>query len=265
MSLRVYEKLTVLTCIECGEPFEKETKEVRRRVKAGKTEFFCGTPCATKHRMRESGVTYPTVTRVCPVCGVSFRNSTSPKKSTTYCSRKCSNAPQVPRIREVTDAMRQCGREQAASHFRHDVEHTANVMRIREGWKYADMAEVLTRLGIAHTFEFPLDPFIHDLALHDSKVIIEFDGPDHEFMGPADAYRDKQAVAQGWSVHRIHVDPGKVIPASVLLPFLQGTFPVPRAIISTDGACAAEHPQAGGGNPGVGDDQSSTPSSLTSS
>jgi hypothetical protein len=34
-----------LNCSKCGKPFKKENKEYHRRVKMGKTDFFCGLKC----------------------------------------------------------------------------------------------------------------------------------------------------------------------------------------------------------------------------
>lgn len=206
-------RITVLTCLECGKEFPKETKEVTRRIKAGKTEFFCGLPCSLRYRMRETGVTYPTIQLNCPVCGTPFPTTMAPK-ARKHCSRSCAN---TTRDRVVTDAMREAGRRNVVG--LHTTEVIAASLRSREAWKYRELGHVLNSLAVAHTFEFPLDPFVYDLALHDSKTLVEFDGPDHTYgteVQATDEQKDLHAQQHGWHVVRVEVEPATAISPSCI-------------------------------------------------
>jgi len=211
-----------MTCPECGLVYEKSTKEIRRQAAKGRTIFFCGLPCATKYRMRVTGVTARAVIKQCPVCGEEFETTTKAKAS-VYCSRECASRG------SVTDYRRARAREIGRVNLRHDVVTAAASLRSREMWKYRRVGEALTLLGIEHSFEMPLDQFVFDLALPERRVLVEFDGPDHDYGSDVtqnDAAKDRAAHEHGWSVFRVAVDPQQVIPASVLVPFLKNEAPV---------------------------------------
>lgn len=70
---------------------------------------------------------------------------------------------------------------------------TASALRSRESWKYADVRTYLTDLGIEHEFEFQIGHFIYDLALLSRKILIEFDGPDHEYLAEEDRRKEISA------------------------------------------------------------------------
>lgn len=204
-------KFTTLTCLECSKEFQKETKEVKRRVKAGKTEFFCGISCSTAYRMRVTGVTYPPVEAICPTCGREFTTTSAPK-APKHCSRSCAN---TTRPREATPGRVAAGLAHADNLL--GVHVLAASLRSREGWNYQGMVTVLTQLGVSHTFEFPLDPYVYDLALHDTKTLVEFDGPDHTYsteVQALDALKTQHAHQLGWKLERIAVEPAAPIPPS---------------------------------------------------
>lgn len=48
-------KTTELTCSECGKAFVKPNKEITRRKKAGKSQFYCTQSCAVKVVNRQTG------------------------------------------------------------------------------------------------------------------------------------------------------------------------------------------------------------------
>lgn len=206
-------RFTTLICLECSKEFQKETKEVKRRVKAGKTEFFCSISCSTSYRMRVTGVTYPSVDSTCPTCGRGFTTTLAPK-APRHCSQSCAN---TNRTREATPGRRAGGLAHVDNLL--GVHVQAAGLRSREGWKYQGMASVLTQLGVSHTFEFPLDPYIYDLALHDAKILVEFDGPDHTYsteVQALDVLKTEHALQQGWRLERITVEPAAYIPPSKL-------------------------------------------------
>lgn len=89
---------------------------------------------------------------------------------------------------------------------------TQETLKRREGWKYVLLSAVLG--GRPHEFEFKLGAFIYDLALFDSKTLVEFDGPDH--VVSADTKKDKAARQHGWKIERRKVRPAEVIHPSTL-------------------------------------------------
>ena len=207
---RMFEPTTSLVCAECSTSFTKPTKEVRRQTKTGRTHFFCSGECAARYNMRTTGRTKPVVEKVCPTCGVTFQASTR-VRGATHCSRSCASSG------SVTPHRRARARETGLPNLQHDTSTIAASLRSREGWKYQGMVTVLTHLGVSHTFEFPLDPYVYDLALHDTKTLVEFDGPGHlsdTEVQALDALKTQHAHQLGWKLERIAVEPAAPIPPS---------------------------------------------------
>lgn len=69
-----------------------------------------------------------------------------------------------------------------------------------------------------HEFEFALGGFVFDLALFDTKVLVEFDGPYHLHSDQAevDAQKDQAAINAGFLIVRRTVEPAVVINPSTL-------------------------------------------------
>lgn len=87
-------------------------------------------------------------------------------------------------------------------------------LRIREGWKYERLRVVLG--DRPHEFEYPVKPYIFDLALFDTRILVEFDGPYHGGQVAADQEKDLVGIAAGFSVVRRVTPPATVIDPAVL-------------------------------------------------
>lgn len=87
----------------------------------------------------------------------------------------------------------------------------AEVLKLRERWKYAVLEGVLTDRD--HEFEYPLGGYVFDLALLDTRVLVEFDGPYHAYGDQPRVDAAKELVAQeaGFVVVRRAVQPMTVI------------------------------------------------------
>ena len=88
----------------------------------------------------------------------------------------------------------------------HQLLRPDDVLRLREGWKYEALRGALA--GRQHVFEYPVADRVFDLALLDTRVLVEFDGPYHRFITADDAAKDALAAANGFKVVRRHVEPG---------------------------------------------------------
>jgi len=205
-------KNKLITCSWCKREFNILEIEYRRQNKKGRNKFFCCRSCASKYkgelfRCKE-------VTKICPVCDNEFQSSTS-KKASTFCSRVCASKG------SVTDFRRQRARETGhknKNNLQYSPQEIANTLRNREWWKYEKLYSYLTTLNIPHQFEYPIDNNIHDLALINKKIIIEFDGREHgskEYLSN-DSQRDKKAQDQGWIVYRINVSSAEVIDPALI-------------------------------------------------
>jgi very-short-patch-repair endonuclease len=95
----------------------------------------------------------------------------------------------------------------------------------RERWKYERVRALLRANGVVHKFEYPLltksgKIRLYDLALRDSRQLVEFDGDYHHRNGKAYARRDKAkeltAKRCGWTVVRVVVKANAVIPAKAI-------------------------------------------------
>jgi len=93
---------------------------------------------------------------------------------------------------------------------------TQETLKRREAWKYVELEKRLS--GYPHEFECKIGDYTFDLTLPVSMVAIEFDGPDHrvEKQRQMDAKKETQALMLGYTVLRIAVKRGSIIPASVL-------------------------------------------------
>jgi len=85
---------------------------------------------------------------------------------------------------------------------------TAETLRRREAWKYARLERVLQRGNRRYAFEFRIGRFIYDLALLDTKTLVEFDGPEHSAPRQVaiDEKKDRLARKRGFIIERRVVD-----------------------------------------------------------
>jgi very-short-patch-repair endonuclease len=88
-------------------------------------------------------------------------------------------------------------------------------LKLREDWKYSALREALGPRP--HEFEFKLDSFIYDLALFDTKTLVEFDGPEHcGEVAKRDKRKDAAARKSGWCVVRRKVKSAEIIHPEIL-------------------------------------------------
>lgn len=197
-------RLQQVVCENCGNPVWKEAREVKRSLKLGR-KFFCDSSCAAQsgngpRRAKE-------IKLVCP-CGQEFVTNTK-KKASKHCSPSC--ASKYSMTEERRDAQRQAGLEHQGNLL-----SEAEVLKSREAWKYAALRQHLD--GRPHEFEFELGPYVYDLVLFDTKVIVEFDGRYHEGSQQRGVDADKDAVARaaGYTILRRVVRPSVVIDPSTI-------------------------------------------------
>jgi very-short-patch-repair endonuclease len=107
-----------------------------------------------------------------------------------------------------------------------DPDHLALALRGSQSWKYVELENLFTARGLIFQFEFPLTTSqgeirIYDLAFPLDGVLVEFDGPNHQFdkkyANTVDAQKNELADLQSWRLMRINVAPNAVIPRSVAI------------------------------------------------
>lgn len=127
-------------------------------------------------------------------------------KAKHFCSRECASAGSVTEHRLA---------KQSESGLRHkgNLLTTAETLRLREAWKYTEVAALLTSLGLEFQFEYDHPPFVYDLYLPQRRLVVEFDAPNHDY-GPVlenDAQKETAAVAAGLRLVRIRTEVNVVI------------------------------------------------------
>ena len=87
-------------------------------------------------------------------------------------------------------------------HTAHQLLSPTEVLKRRESWKYLKLEAALQ--GRQFEFEYELGGYVFDLALLDTRVLIEFDGPYHlsGAQQADDAKKDAVAHAHGYNVVR---------------------------------------------------------------
>lgn len=181
-------------CANCGRSVVKPVGEVARSKRLGRW-LFCGLSCSATHRnatrkSREFEMTCK--------CGKVF-STTTHNKAKRHCSRSCASRFSVTKKRRA--AQRSAGKRHKQNL------DTAKAMKSREAWKYALLRKELANRP--HEFEFRLGSYIYDLALFDTKVLIEFDGRGH--VRKDDEEKDSHAANLGWRVERRKVKNATVI------------------------------------------------------
>ena len=108
------------------------------------------------------------------------------------------------------EAQRQGGLAQTANLI-----SPAAALKKREAWRYAALHEVLH--GRPYEFEYALEEYVFDLALLDTRTLVEFDGRYHDKASQQEADTRKEAVA---SKHGFTVVRRKTREAAVFHPDL---------------------------------------------
>lgn len=183
--------MVILECEFCGKRFERLAAEhYRNQVK--RRQVFCSLSCAAVVRNWSSRS--KEIVKVCPHCGERFQSSTH-NKASTFCSRSCASRGSMTEKRR--EAQRKAGFDKVGNLLSPE-----ETLKRREAWKYELLREALgTR---PHEFEYRLGEFIFDLALLDSKVLVEFDGTYHRGTKQlnADKRKDQAAKEAGFVVVR---------------------------------------------------------------
>lgn len=202
------QKKEEITCRHCGKTALKRKSELNRWRKKGRDYFFCCGKCSAQWISQQRPDLRRDISKTCPVCGSSFA-TISGSREATFCSRSCASAGSVSEYR-IQRAI-----ESGAVNLIQSGEIRAAALRSRESWKYVAVQNDLIKNHVRHQFEYSLPGSrnIFDLALFDSKLLVEFDGPDHKDISQIkrDRQRDATAAASGWFVIRISVNANEQI------------------------------------------------------
>jgi very-short-patch-repair endonuclease len=208
---RKYPEFTSMSCWWCEKEFQLRTSEYNRWIKKGRNFFFCGRSCTAYYRNSKKENTVVLIIKTCPYCKNEFQSSTA-KKSSTFCSRRCASAG------SVTEYRRMIAKQSTGGNF--TINQIAAGLRVRESWKYEQIKQEL--LNKHETFEFeyvlPGGNYIYDLALLDKKIFVEFDSPYHKEAKSKerDIKKDIYAEKFGWKVIRIKTKFNTVIDKNVV-------------------------------------------------
>lgn len=201
-----------LVCDWCKEPFWRCPAEVRRCVRRGIKTKFCSGSCSARYRNLVRAPRYLHLIIVCGHCGERFNTTTHPRTAWRFCSRSCASAGSVTPHRRRRQ--REAGRARPPT-----IEMLAASLRAREAWKYRAVSDRLVQLGVDHTFEYVLRRYVYDLALHQQKLLVEFDGPEHRLdhrTVSKDLRKTVAARRRGWRLRRVCVEPNAEIPSEVV-------------------------------------------------
>jgi very-short-patch-repair endonuclease/DNA-directed RNA polymerase subunit RPC12/RpoP len=197
-----------VVCEYCASTVTKPLKEYTRSMKKG-MKMFCSNSCGAKFNNHSREM--PDQEAQCELCSSSFMAKRMAGRWTRFCSRECASKG------SYNENRRQSVLKLVASGFgRGNLITASAALKMREAWKYVELASTLQ--GVSHEFEYPMGNSVYDLALFDSKIIIEFDGDDHRTQKQQwiDRSKDISAKEAGFTVVRVPVEAAKVIPASAI-------------------------------------------------
>ena len=196
-----------ISCEVCEKKFMRQIGEINRSAKVGRGSF-CSRTCAAisnnaPKRAKE-------IVKTCPFCGVRFASSTH-NKAASFCSKSC--AAKCSETQARNDARRRNG---LLGNGLANLISTAEMLKRREAWKYELLKPLL--LGRDYEFEFQLGDYVFDLALKDTKVLVEFDGHYHSVPAQqeADGVKAATAEAAGFKVIRRFTETARVIAPSTI-------------------------------------------------
>lgn len=101
---------------------------------------------------------------------------------------------------------------------RQNLQTAAETLKQREAWKYVALKKALLKKGREFEFEYQIKNFIFDLALLDSKILIEFDGQDHKSKQQQSIDSKKRETAETAGFHVVHrnIQPMTIIDPSII-------------------------------------------------
>lgn len=209
-----------LICKQCGMEFEKDIKEYNRRIKLGKTEFFCGNSCSMIYKNSQRTDLRQEITKECPYCGKKFVTLTGSKES-TFCSRECASSGSMTEYR-IKKAKETSENNKSFIEHKGSIQKIANILKTREASKYIEIEKFLESKKIKHEFEFVLKNFIYDLCIEKYKILIEFDEDGHNYKNQIiiDKKKDKVAIDNGYSIERIVIKKNEKIYSEKEVAFL---------------------------------------------
>ena len=197
-------KTVEVTCAYCGKTVHKPLGEYKRSLQKER-KFYCDIRCCGQDR--EGLTKFPARLIPCKWCQEIFKSKRVHGKYIEFCCRSCASAGSVTEARKNI----RVNIEKLS-----EIESTAKSLKNREMWKYVELEKKLE--NTPHEFEFPLKIYVYDLCIYDQKLLVEFDGPDHnyEWQKETDRKKDAFAVANGYLVKRIPVERAKIIPYDAL-------------------------------------------------
>lgn len=204
-------------CAQCSKIFPMRRAEWNRQWRKGRTSFFCGLSCAATHA--NASKIAPVLRKLCAFCGNEFITK-GDRHEAEFCSRSCASKG------SVTDFRRQRASESGVANVQYIKEapyrKVEETLLKRENWKYAEIREYLTRIGLKFQFEYRIEDHVFDLALLDRMLLVEFDGPEHRHGKGVerDLTKDAEASKFGWRVVRIPVAAKTLVRPSVIYPVL---------------------------------------------
>lgn len=191
-----------LACGVCARKFTRRATEHRRNQAKGRS-VFCSVSCAAV--ISKNAKRCLEVVKECPFCKERFKSSTH-SKAATFCSRSCASSGSVT----------EKGRKAYRAGRVENLLSTEEVLKRREAWKYVLLKNTLKKRK--HEFEYRLGKYIYDLALLDTKTLVEFDGIEHagKQQKKIDVKKDAAAKKAGFVIVRRTVVACRVIdPISV--------------------------------------------------
>jgi len=135
------------------------------------------------------------------------------------CRCDCGQVRQVLRrslTKGTASGCRKCQKIKSGGSYDTRLRATAAALRSRNADQYASLAQVLR--DRPHQFEYVISPYIYDLALFDTNIIVEFDGPHHAIpvQQERDAAKDKAARDSGYRVVRISLNSSDSLTPSLI-------------------------------------------------
>ena len=192
-----------LHCDYCGNEIFKEQKEVKRRLYNNPdAKFYCNNVCGGLNQKSKTIIEI----KKCPICNKNFECKVTNKKTDrTFCSRSCASRGSVTEKRILASI------ENGKNNLKYDAQTIASGLRSREWWKYEKISKQLIEYKVNHQFEYAIENSIFDLAIIDKKILIEFDGPYHQWL-ESDSIKTKLAKDYGWELIRIETLANEIIP-----------------------------------------------------
>lgn len=189
-------KVSIIECTFCGKLVERPTKEVKRSKRLGR-RLFCSLSCTAKTTNYHRRVL--PIQKECVYCKSLFSSTTS-KKAKKYCSPSCAS------LGSITEKRKKSQQLQGHLHSENLLK-THQALKLREEWKYKALEKELRITDRDFEFEFEIHPYIYDLALHDIRLLVEFDGKYHRTLSQRklDKKKDEHANRAGWDVIRKRV------------------------------------------------------------